>query len=69
MSALAELLPGAKSLSRADKLQLIQMLASELAQDEGVAIDRDRSYEVWFPDRAFEAADLMLRALSDESRS
>jgi hypothetical protein len=38
MSALAELIPQAKSLSRVDKLRLIQLLAEEPASDEGGAI-------------------------------
>lgn len=67
MSMLAELIPEAKSLSRADKLRLIQLLAEELAENEG--IEADQSYAVWSPDRAFDAADVMLRTLSDETRS
>jgi hypothetical protein len=69
MSLLAELIPEAKSLSRVDKLRLIQLLAEELAGVEGSGIEANRSYAVWSPDSAFDAADVMLRALADESRS
>ena len=69
MSVLAELIPEAKSLSRVDKLRLIQLLAEELAGDEGRDIEANQSYAVWSPDRAFDAADVMLRALADEGRS
>jgi len=69
MSMLSELIPEAKSLSRLDKLRLIQLLAEELAGDEGSEIKGDRSYAVWSPDRAFEAADVMLRTLANEARS
>jgi hypothetical protein len=64
MSLLAELIPEAKSLSRLDKLRLIQVLAQDLTGDEGNDIEADRSYTVWSPDHAFDAADVMLRALA-----
>jgi hypothetical protein len=60
MSELAELIPEAKSLSRMDKLRLIQLLAEELAGDEGTEIKSNQTYEVWSPDSAFSAADVML---------
>jgi hypothetical protein len=69
MGVLAELIPEAKSLSRIDKVRLIQILAEELAGDEGTDIKASRSYAVWSPDRAFNAADVMLRALADEGRA
>ena len=65
MSVLAELIPEAKSLSRVDKLRLIQLLAEELAGDEPSVIEANQSYSVWSPDRAFDAADVMLRALAN----
>ena len=68
MSALAELLPEAKSLSRADKLQLIQLLAEELAREEGAEIKLNQSYAVWSPESAFAAADVMLGVLANEGR-
>ncbi len=69
MSVLAELIPEAKSLSRVDKLRLIQLLAEDLAGNEGGGIEADQSYAVWSPDRAFDAADVMLRTLANEGRS
>ena len=69
MSVLEELIPEAKSLSRVDKLRLIQLLAEELASDEGSEIQADKSYAVWSPDSAFHAADVMLQALANEERS
>jgi hypothetical protein len=69
MSALAELIPGAKSLSRVDKLRLIQLLAEELAGDERAEVKSDQTYDVWSPDSAFSAADVMLQALAAEDRS
>ena len=69
MSVLAELIPEAKSLSRVDKLRLIQLLAEELAGDEGTDIKSNRTYEVWSHDSAFHAADVMLQALANEGHS
>jgi|SRR6185437_4775194 len=57
MSVLAKLIPEAKSLSRVDKLRLIQLLAEDLAhEDSGIAANQ--SYAVWSPDHAFAAAEL-----------
>ena len=64
MTVLAELLPEARSLSRTDKLRLIQVLAQDLAGDEGTGVEAGHDYAVWSPDRAFDAADVMLRALA-----
>jgi hypothetical protein len=69
MSLLAELIPEAQSLSRIDKLRLIQLLAAELADDEGSDIKASQSYAVWSPDSAFKAADVMLQALANEGKS
>ena len=69
MSVLAELIAEAKSLSRADKLRLIQLLAEDLAGNEGGGIEADQSYAVWSPDRAFDAADVMLQTLANEGRA
>jgi hypothetical protein len=69
MSVLAELIPEARSLSRVDKLRLIQLLAEELAGDEGSDLKSNQTYEVWSPDSAFSAAGVMLQALANEGHS
>ena len=69
MSVLAELIPEAKSLSRVDKLRLIQLLAEDLAGDESGEINANQTYAIWSPDSAFNAADTMLRALANEGHS
>ncbi len=68
MSVLAELIPEAKSLSRVDKLRLIQLLAEELAGDESADISDGQSYEIWSPESAFNAADVMLKMLAKGDR-
>lgn len=66
--SLAELLPTVRSLSRHDKLQLIRLVASDLAEAEGSApIAAGASYPVWSPGRAYEAAAVLLRALDAEA--
>ncbi len=63
---LAEVLPEVESLSRLDKIRLIQILAQELERDESGLIEPGRSYPVWSPDRAFTAAAALMQALEDE---
>jgi hypothetical protein len=60
-----ELLTTLRGLSRADKLYIMQVLISELAQQETDLIKPDQSYPVWSPYDAFEAADTMLKVLQD----
>jgi hypothetical protein len=62
--SLVELLPTVRSLSRQDKLRLIQLLATELARSEELEpIAPGLSYPLWSPDRAYDAANVLLRAL------
>jgi hypothetical protein len=61
--SLAEVLPEVQSLSRLDKIRLIQFLAQELERDDGGLIEPGRSYPVSSPDRAFTAAAALLQAL------
>lgn len=64
--SLSEVLPEARSLSRLDKIRLIQFLAQELERDESYLIEPGQSYPVWSPDRAFSAAAALLEALEDD---
>ena len=65
--SLVELLPIVRSLSRQDKLRLIQLLAGELAQaEEPAPIPAGQTFPLWSPDRAYDAAAALLRALDDE---
>ncbi|MTJ06297.1 hypothetical protein [Anabaena sp. UHCC 0204] len=48
------------TLSRADKLYIMQVLISELAQEETNLIKADQFYPVWSPYDAFDAANSML---------
>lgn len=58
-----ELLTTIQGLTRADKLYIMQVLISELAQQETDLIKPDKSYPIWSPYDAFEAANTMLKVL------
>ncbi|MEA5553716.1 hypothetical protein VB713_22510 [Anabaena cylindrica UHCC 0172] len=58
-----ELLNTLHTLSRADKLYIMQVLISELAQEETNLIKPEKSYPVWSPYDAFDAANTMLEVL------
>lgn len=61
----AELLTSLQKLSRADKLYIIQVLISELAQQETELIKPEQSYSIGSPYDAFEAAVIMLKVLEN----
>jgi hypothetical protein len=64
MEILTELLPTLRVLSRAEKLRVVQYLVSELVRDEDTGLLMpDKSYPVWSPYDAHEAADTLLKAL------
>jgi hypothetical protein len=52
-----DLLPTLRSLSRADKIRAIQLLAGELAREEEVPrLEAGASFPIWTPFDAFDAA-------------
>jgi hypothetical protein len=59
----SELISTLRGLSRADKFHVMQILISELAQQETDLIKPNQSYSVWSPYDAVEAADTMLKVL------
>ena len=64
---LNELLPSVHALRRADKLRLIQLLAADVANEDGIAIGgTDVAYPVWSPHEAFDGAATLLRVLEQE---
>ena len=64
--SLVEVLPEVRSLSRLDKIRLIQMLAQDLERTDAELIEPGRSYPVWSPDQAFDAAAVMLQAIEED---
>jgi hypothetical protein len=63
--SLAEILPGVRSLSAADKLRLIRLLAEQVDLDLEIApLEHGRSYVVSTPVFEAGAADILLRELA-----
>ena len=71
--SVAELIPILRGLSHADKLRVLQVLASELAAESGVVrLEDGGDYPVWSPYDAFEAAETLREYLArhkDSSRA
>ncbi len=61
-----ELLEKLHQLNRADKLQVIQILAGELAAEEAAFFTSGATYEVWSPYDAPEAAETLLKMLEED---
>nr|WP_245894162.1 hypothetical protein [Chamaesiphon polymorphus] len=60
----SQLISTLREFSRSDKLYIMQILVSELAQQETDLIKSDLSYPVCSPYDAVEAADTMLKVMS-----
>ncbi|MFE4106682.1 hypothetical protein [Almyronema epifaneia] len=58
-----ELMTALRELSRSDKFYIMQVLVSELAQQETDLIKPNQDYPVWSPYGAEAAADTMLSVL------
>ena len=64
---LIELLPMLETLPRADKLHLIQLLAANIAQEDGVVSgNTQKQHPVWSPHNAFDGAATLLQALEKD---
>ncbi len=59
----SELITILQGLPRPDKFYIMQILISELSQQEEELLKPGQSYPVWSPYDAFEAADTMLKML------
>ena len=67
---LNELLPSMHALPRAEKLRLIQLLAADVACEDGVApADVGTTYPVWSPYEAFDGAATLLHVLEQAGRT
>ena len=67
--SLPELPPSIRSLTRADKLRLIQLLAADMAREDGIEREvSDQTVPIWSPHEAFQGAATLLRAI-DQPRS
>jgi hypothetical protein len=65
--SMTELMPVLQTLSRADKLRVIQFLAQDLARAEDSSpLEAGKSYPVWSPYDAFDAAVTLAKLLEAE---
>lgn len=65
--SLAELVPALHELPRDDKLEVIQLLVTDLSQQEGIDfLESGASYPVWTPLDAFDAAKSLQQVLDQE---
>ncbi len=66
---LTELLPQLRELSRAEQLQIMQFLLSEIAKSEGVSLlEPGQTYPVWSPYDADEAANTLTQLLEEHNQ-
>lgn len=64
---LDQLLPELQALPRSEKLRLIQLLAADVAQEEGMGFaEPGKEYPMWSPHNAFEGAATLLKALDED---
>jgi hypothetical protein len=59
-----ELLNTLRTLNRGEKLHILQVLVSELAQEEAYLLRPEGTYPIWSPYDAHEAADTLLAMLN-----
>jgi hypothetical protein len=65
--SLSEILPTIQALPRADKLRLIQLLAADVAREDGISLDAgERTVAIWSPYDAFEGAATLLDLLDED---
>jgi hypothetical protein len=70
VAALPDLLPAIRSLSRADRLRVIELLAGDLAREESPPLlEAGACYEVLAPIDAFDAAAILLRELHKANKT
>lgn len=63
--SLTELLPELRSLPRAEKLRVIQVLATELAEtEESLVLESGMRLPVWSPFDAYSAAEVLSKLLA-----
>lgn len=64
--SLSEVLPEVQSLSRLDKIRLLQFIAHELEQDAVDLIEPGRTYPIYSPYDAYGAAAALMQALKED---
>jgi len=65
----AELMPTLLQLNRADKLRAMQLLANELAKEEGALLLSEDDPPVWSPHDAYQATHILQELLEEAKRN
>lgn len=67
MSTVQEILPAAKALSKAERLQLIQLLVEEMAlEEQNLSLRSDIEYPIWTPLEAYSASATLQKLLEED---
>ena len=61
-----EILPTLRALNRTDKIRVIQFLANEVAREEEVFFEEEKSYQIWSPFESYKAAEQLMNLLEEE---
>ncbi len=64
---ITQILPELLKLNRGEKLYVMQVLVSELAQEESELIRPGIKYPIWSPYDAYDAANTMLNVLRESA--
>ena len=66
----SELLPTLQTLSRADKLKVMQFLVQELAaEEEALSLQPGATYSVWSPYNSHDAAQKLAALLEEDKQA
>lgn len=64
---LADLLPALHGLPKCEKLRAIQLLAADVAREDGeILVPSEAAYPIWSPFDAFDGAESLMQLLEDE---
>jgi len=67
---LSEMFPTIQSLTRTDKLRLIQLLAADVARADGIVLDMaEKTVPFWSPHDSFDGAATLLHVLGEDKVS
>lgn len=67
--SITQLLPALKTLSRAEKLRVMQFLVQELAtEEEASLLETGATYHIWSPLNSHKAAQTLATMLEDEQK-
>jgi hypothetical protein len=67
---LTQLIPTIHNLNRSDKIQLLQIIVNDLAEEEkNLGLKHNEDYPIYSPLNAFSAADTLLKLLADNQKN